>query len=139
LPRATAAALLPAALLPSAPLPTPPLACPPACLTCLTRLAPPPPPPPLQGLVGDSFGQLGERAEAVARLCGETSEGLATCFEAPLKEFVRTVGAVKKVMADRGAALAAYQQVGAGRGWGWGHGCGVGRGWARPGQLFGVF
>ncbi|KAL4452515.1 hypothetical protein ABPG75_008177 [Micractinium tetrahymenae] len=63
------------------------------------------------GLVADSFGQLGERAEAVSRLCGESSEGLAASFEAPLKEFVRTVRAVKKVMADRSGALAALQQA----------------------------
>ncbi|PSC72138.1 sorting nexin 1 [Micractinium conductrix] len=63
------------------------------------------------GLVGDSFGQLGERAQAVSALCGQTSESLATSFEAPLKEFVRTVAAVKKVMARRSAALAAYQQA----------------------------
>lgn len=62
--------------------------------------------------MASSFGQLGERAEAVARLCAESSEGLAASFEAPLKEFVRTVRAVKKVMADRSGALAALQQVG---------------------------
>lgn len=61
--------------------------------------------------MANSFGQLGERAEAVSRLFAQSSEGLAASFEAPLKEFVRTVRAVKKVMADRSGALAALQQV----------------------------
>lgn len=65
-----------------------------------------------QGQVADSFGRLGDRASDVARLCSSTSSSLASSFEAPLKEFVRGVRAVKKVCADRSAALAAYQQVG---------------------------
>ena len=65
----------------------------------------------VQGLVADSFGRLGDRADAMGRLCAESSSCLASCFEAPLKEFVRGVKAVKKVCADRSAALAAYQQV----------------------------
>lgn len=69
------------------------------------------PPYHAQGVVADSFGQLGERAASVSGLCAQTSASLAASFEAPLKECVRTVGAVKKVMADRSAALQAYQAV----------------------------
>ena len=107
--------------------------------TCLITLPHGIPPTLLvQGLVGDSFGQLGERAESVSRLCSQTSDTLASSFEAPLKEFVRTVKAVKKVMADRSAALQACQQVG-GAGAGCGGACAgwVWEGWAgekgRPG------
>jgi hypothetical protein len=39
------------------------------------------------------------------------ADTLAKSFEAPLKEFVRAVKAVKKVIADRSAALTAFQQV----------------------------
>lgn len=63
------------------------------------------------GLIADSFGQLADRADTVAQLCSKTSASLASCFEAPLKEFVRGVRAVKKVCEDRSAALAAYQQA----------------------------
>lgn len=133
----------------------------------LTLPLPPCPATP-QGVVADGFGQLGERAEAVSKLCSSSSASLASSFEAPLKEFVRTVAvswwwwwclmgvpalllfrmrllssrqeggrrccgpagqccnqmvlpwahaaqAAKKVMADRSAALQAYQQVGTGR------------------------
>ena len=62
--------------------------------------------------MGDSFGQLGERADAMSRLCGQASTTLASTFEAPLKECVRTVTAVKKVMLARSTALQAHQQVG---------------------------
>ena len=72
--------------------------------------------------MADSFGQLGERAASVAKLCAATSGQLAASFEAPLKECVRTVGAVKKVMADRSAALQAYQAVSGGLGRGEGRG-----------------
>ena len=65
----------------------------------------------VQGLIADSFGQLGDCADAVARLCAKASTSLASCFEAPLKEFVRGVKAVKKVCADRSTALAVFQQV----------------------------
>ena len=41
--------------------------------------------------MADGFGQLGERAEAVSKLCTSSSASLAASFEAPLKEFVRTV------------------------------------------------
>lgn len=68
--------------------------------------------PHRQGMVAEGFGHLGERAAAASKLCAETSTSLSATFEAPLKEFVRTVGAAKKVMADRSAALQAYQQVG---------------------------
>lgn len=61
--------------------------------------------------MADSFGQLGERADAVSKLCASSSASLAASFEAPLKEFVRTAKAVKKVCADRSAALQAYQQA----------------------------
>ncbi|EFN54738.1 hypothetical protein CHLNCDRAFT_59686 [Chlorella variabilis] len=63
------------------------------------------------GLIADSFGQLGDCADAVARLCAKASTSLASCFEAPLKEFVRGVKAVKKVCADRSTALAVFQQA----------------------------
>jgi sorting nexin-1/2 len=64
-----------------------------------------------QGAVSELFDQLGEKAEAVSRVCFATSESLARSFEAPLKEFVRMVRAANKVAAERSAALAAYQQV----------------------------
>ena len=48
------------------------------------------------------------------------ADTLSKSFEAPLKEFVRAVKAVKKVVADRSAALATFQQVRAApcRAWG---------------------
>lgn len=56
-----------------------------------------------------SFSQLGDRSGAVAAVCRRSSEGLAASFEAPLKEFTRSVRAAKKAMADRADALAARQ------------------------------
>lgn len=59
--------------------------------------------------VGDAFAALGERADAISRLCRDASDRLAASFEAPLKEFTRMVKAARKVMADRSAALSALQ------------------------------
>lgn len=61
--------------------------------------------------VADTLSQLGEKADCISRLFRETSDTLGKSFEAPLKEFVRTVKAVKKVVADRSAALVAFQQA----------------------------
>jgi sorting nexin-1/2 len=56
-----------------------------------------------------SFVTLSDRAAAVAGVSKRSSEELAASFEAPMKEFMRSVRAAKKAMADRSEALAARQ------------------------------
>jgi sorting nexin-1/2 len=56
-----------------------------------------------------SFAALSDRAAAVAGVSRRSSEELATAFEAPMKEFMRSVRAAKKTMSDRSEALAARQ------------------------------
>lgn len=58
--------------------------------------------------VSSVLGQLGQRAETVSGIHRESAESVSRCLEAPLKEFVRMVKAVKKVVGDRSAALAAH-------------------------------
>ena len=56
-----------------------------------------------------SFAALSDRAAAVAAISRRSSEELAASFEAPMKEFMRSVRAAKKAMSDRSDALAARQ------------------------------
>jgi len=56
-----------------------------------------------------SFAALSDRAAAVAGISRRSSEELAASFEAPMKEFMRSVRAAKKSMSDRSDALAARQ------------------------------
>ncbi|KAH7622008.1 hypothetical protein Ndes2526B_g02833 [Nannochloris sp. 'desiccata'] len=56
-----------------------------------------------------SFAALSDRAAAVAEVSKRSSEELAASFEAPMKEFMRSVRAAKKSMSDRSDALAARQ------------------------------
>lgn len=62
---------------------------------------------PLRGAFGALYGRAGE----VAALSKARSEAMAAEFQAPLKEFTRTIKSVQAAMADRAAALAAYSQA----------------------------
>lgn len=53
------------------------------------------------------FTELASQANAVADVCRRSSENLAKSFEAPMKEFMRSVRAAKKAMLERSDALAA--------------------------------
>jgi sorting nexin-1/2 len=53
------------------------------------------------------FDELASQANAVAGVCRRSSENLAKSFEAPMKEFMRSVRAAKKAMLERSDALAA--------------------------------
>lgn len=53
----------------------------------------------------------GEKSDCLSKFYEDQAAVLASEFEAPLKDFVRMVKAVKAVMADRSAALSALQMV----------------------------
>ena len=58
-----------------------------------------------------SLGALSTQAAAVSNVSLQSSQELATTFEAPMKEFMRAVHAAKKAMSDRSDALAARQSA----------------------------
>lgn len=64
-----------------------------------------------EGRLSDGFAALGNKSDCLSRFLLEEAAGLAVTFEAPLKEFVRTVKAAKATMADRSTALAALTQA----------------------------
>lgn len=64
-----------------------------------------------QGGLPDAFAQLAYRANQIASATRERTEVLSSNFELPLKEFARTVKSVQTTIADRSAALSAYQHA----------------------------
>ncbi len=63
------------------------------------------------GPVRGAMDILCARAGQIATASKQRAEQLGSNFEAPLKEYARTIKSVQVAMADRAAALSAFSQV----------------------------